>query len=156
MDLRKIKKLIELVEESGITEIEVKSGEEAVRIVRPDGSQPVSMPVSSSAQAQPSQAGVTGTGSAPGVSAQMVASVNPDAACIVTAPLTGTFYRASTPGEAPYVSTGQKVKVGDVLCIIESMKMMNHIEAEQAGTVTSVLVDDGVPVQEEQALFTIE
>jgi acetyl-CoA carboxylase biotin carboxyl carrier protein len=152
MDLRKIKKLIELVEESGITEIEVKSGEEAVRIVRPDGSQTVTQavttPVSTSGQALPPQAAVG--------SAQTVTAVNMDAACIVTAPLTGTFYRAPTPGEPPYVSTGQKVNVGDVLCIIESMKMMNHIEAEQAGTVTSVLVDDGVPVQEEQALFTIE
>lgn len=156
MDLRKIKKLIELVEESGITEIEVKSGEEAVRIVRPDGSQTVTQTVAMPAQVLPPQAGIASEGSAAAVSKQTVTSVNPDAACIVTAPLTGTFYRAATPGEPPYVSTGQKVGVGDVLCIIESMKMMNHIEAEQAGTVTSVLVDDGVPVQEEQALFTIE
>jgi len=143
MDLRKIKKLIELVEESGITEIEVKSGDEAVRIVRPNDN-PIVV-------ASPQPEAVKNT-----VSQQAAAPVNSDPACIVVAPLTGTFFRASTPGETPYVSTGQKVNVGDVLCIIESMKMMNHIEAEQAGTVTSVLVDDGVPVQEEQALFTIE
>jgi len=145
MDLRKIKKLIELVEESGITEIEVKSGDEAVRIVRAPENQVAT------ASTQPVVAKETGT-----LIQQTAAPVNTDAACIVVAPLTGTFYRSSTPGETPYVSTGQKVNVGDVLCIIESMKMMNHIEAEQAGTVTSILVDDGVPVQEEQALFTIE
>ena len=149
MDLRKIKKLIELVEESGITEIEVKSADEAVRIVRPGAPQPstvASGPVVSEAVGVADTKQVGGRTTLP----------TTDPACIVTAPLTGTFYRAPNPGDEPYVSTGQQVKVGDVLCIIESMKMMNHIEAEQAGVVTAVLAEDGAPVQEEQNLFTIE
>lgn len=153
MDLRKIKKLIELVEESGITEIEVKSGDEAVRIVRPNGLQ--SAAVVPATPSVPDAIPVTAVAQDSAVQSKP-RQVSSDPACLVNAPLTGTFYRSSSPEEAPYVTVGQKVKVGDVLCIIESMKMMNLIEAEQAGLVTSILVEDGVPVQEEQALFTIE
>ncbi|MBV1906187.1 MAG: acetyl-CoA carboxylase biotin carboxyl carrier protein [Pseudomonadales bacterium] len=154
MDLRKIKKLIELVEESDVVEIEVKSGEESVRIVRQDKTQGA---VASASLVSPEHVVAGPDNVAPqAVSQQMAIQPGTDPACIVEAPLTGTFYRAPAPGEQPFVSVGQQVQVGDVLCIIESMKMMNQIEAEQAGSVTAVLVEDGMPIQEEQALFTIE
>ncbi len=138
MDLRKIKKLIELVEESGISELEVRSGDEAVRIARPVGS---SLPVASAAVAVPS----------PSASATNAAS---QAASVpVRAPMAGTFYAASAPGEPAFVSVGSHVHAGDVLCIIESMKMMNEIRAEQDGEIGRILVENGEPVGSGQALF---
>jgi acetyl-CoA carboxylase biotin carboxyl carrier protein len=139
MDLRKIKKLIDLVEESGISELEVRDGEESIRIVRDSRATAAGTPVparpnkTAAAQAAPSRRGF-----------------------VVTAPLTGTFYRAPAPGEAPFVTAGQQVAIGDVLCIIESMKMMNQIEAERAGRIVEVLVDDGVPVETGALLFRVE
>ena len=138
MDLRKIKKLIELVEESGISELEVRDGEESIRIVRP----------LTPADARPTNR----RAKRPNESAVARASHG----LLVRAPLTGTFYCAPAPGERPFVRVGQSVAVGDVLCIIESMKMMNQIEAERAGRVVEVLVNDAEPVETGTPLFRIE
>ncbi|MYE24136.1 MAG: acetyl-CoA carboxylase biotin carboxyl carrier protein [Gammaproteobacteria bacterium] len=138
MDLRKIKKLIELVVESGITELQVRSGEEEVRIsratlpVRAQSVVPVTEPATTPVEASSAQRGE-----------------------VVAAPMAGTFYRAPAPGEVPFVAPGATVAVGDVLCIIESMKMMNHIEAEEAGEVVDVLAADGQPIETGAPLFRI-
>lgn len=131
MDLRKIKKLIELVEESGIAELEVRDGEEAVRIARP---------VTVSAAAPP-----------PPVHATPATAV----AATITAPMAGTFYVASEPGAEPYLQVGRQVEVGDVVCIIESMKMMNEIVADRSGTCVAVAVGNGQAVASGQVLFHI-
>ena len=138
MDLRKIKKLIELVEESGISELEVRDGEETIRIVRPLA--PADAPVSRTGAKRPNDSTVTRVSHG----------------LLVRAPLTGTFYCAPAPGERPFVRVGQSVAVGDVLCIIESMKMMNQIEAERAGRIVDVLAIDGEPVETGTPLFRIE
>jgi len=139
-DLRKIKKLIELVEESGISELEVKNGEESIRIVRP------------LAPIDTTQRGAVSSGSKS--DEPMVARAA--RGFVVLAPLTGTFYWAPAPGERPFVRIGQTVAIGDVLCIIESMKMMNQIEAERPGRIVEVLADDGEPVETGVPLFRIE
>jgi acetyl-CoA carboxylase biotin carboxyl carrier protein len=149
MDIRKIKKLIELLEESGIAEIEIKEGEEAVRISRmPTGG------VITQAHAAPAAAGAT---------APAPASPPPEAAAkaranehVVTAPMVGTFYAAPSPGAKPFVEIGDEVKIGQVLCIIEAMKMMNQIESDKAGRVTSIMAKNGDPVEFGQPLFVIE
>lgn len=147
MDLRKVKKLIELVEESGIAELEVKSGEEAIRIVRP--SEP-SMP----AAAHLRDASAT---AAPTTTAAAADDIKPRPARItLTAPMAGTVYAAPSPGAAPFVHLGAEVAVGDILCIIESMKMMNEIPAQTAGRVVEILMRDGEPVAEGQPLCRIE
>lgn len=161
MDLRKIKKLIELVEESGIAELEVKSGEETVRIsMFGAAAQAISLPVSG---ATPLAAGAPATdlqalgADAPEATASTpVAQAPAPVGREIRSPLSGTFYIASAPGAQPYVQPGQSVAVGAVLCIVESMKMMNHIEAEIAGTVTAVLVDNGEPVEAGQPLFLLD
>lgn len=141
MDLRKIKKLIELVEESGIAELEVKSGDEAVRIARPmAGMAPVVQP--------PPVAGAIDTSSQTG-SAQTAASYE------VRAPMAGTFYAASEPGAEPFCSIGSQVETGDVVCIIESMKMMNEIRSDHAGAVVELLVSNAEPVSSGQVLMRI-
>ena len=138
MDLRKVKKLIELVEESGIAELEVKSGDEAIRIVRPGGPSPLA-----EAPSAPTEAAAIDTKPRP-------------ARTSLTAPMAGTVYAAPSPGAAPFVHLGAEVAVGEVLCIIESMKMMNEIPAQAAGRVVEVLLRDGEPVAEGQPLFRIE
>ena len=139
MDLRKVKKLIELVEESGIAELEVKSGEEAIRIVRPgDGSKAAVEPAEPPAPA-----------AAPTPTPRKRRTT-------INAPMAGTFYAAPSPGAAPFVHLGSQIGVGDVLCIIESMKMMNEIPSEAAGQVVEILATDGEPVGSGQALFRIE
>ena len=138
MDLRKIKKLIEMVEESGISELEVKTAEESIRISRPVAAKQISTTAT-----RPTE----NPGARPPRSA---------AGFVVRAPLTGTFYCAPAPGEQPFVRVGQDVAIGDVLCIIESMKMMNQIEAERAGRVVEVSLEDGTPVETGAALFRIE
>ena len=157
MDIRKVKKLIELLEESGVSEIEIKEGEESVRISRhPTGtvhaySAPMAYaPAAPGAQVVTAQAAVAAAG-AP-TSAEPPHS--PDQA--VTAPMVGTFYSAPAPGAKPFVEIGSEVKPGDVLCIIEAMKMMNQIECDKAGRVVSVLVKNGDPVEFGQTLFVIE
>ena len=138
MDLRKIKKLIDMVEASGISELEVRTGDESIRIARPlaPKSNPVSASEASAAARPPANRTSRGF--------------------IVRAPLTGTFYCAPAPGERPFVRVGQTVAVGDVLCIIESMKMMNQIEAERAGRIAEVNAEDASPVETGTPLFRIE
>jgi acetyl-CoA carboxylase biotin carboxyl carrier protein len=138
MDLRKIKKLIDMVEESGISELEVRTGEESIRIARP------LLPKSATASTQEPSAPAR------------PAAARMSHGFIVRAPLTGTFYCAPAPGERPFVRVGQTVEVGDVLCIIESMKMMNQIEAERAGRIVEVNAEDASPVETGTPLFRIE
>ncbi len=158
MDIRKVKKLIELLEESGIAEIEIKEGEEAVRISRaPTGhampqyySAPPPAPVAApvAVAAAPAAAGVA-PGGAP-------LARRKDDANLVTAPMVGTFYAASSPTAKSFVAVGDTVKEGDVLCIIEAMKMMNQIESDRAGKVTAIMARNGDPVEFGQPLFVVE
>ena len=153
MDIRKIKKLIELLEESGLAEIEITEGEESVRIARVTQGTQVVHQVASAAPA-------------PAATAPAAAPAGPTAAAatapaardenLVTAPMVGTFYASPAPGAKSFVEVGQEVRVGQVLCIIEAMKMMNQIESERAGTVVAVLAKNGEPVEFGQPLFAIE
>jgi acetyl-CoA carboxylase biotin carboxyl carrier protein len=166
MDIRKVKKLIELLEESGIAEIEIKEGEESVRISRqPTGVVQAFAPQYAYAppppQGSPGAAGPAGAAGGAITSAASAAdrngapaSAKPDQ--IVTAPMVGTYYSAPAPGAKAFVELGSEVKVGDVLCIIEAMKMMNQIECDKAGKVVSILVRNGDPVEFGQPLFVIE
>ena len=141
MDLRKVKKLIELVEESGIAELEVKSGDEAIRIVRSNGPFKPAAAALTEASAKTTPA----------------AELQPRPARItLKAPMAGTVYAAPSPGAAPFVHLGSEVTAGAILCIIESMKMMNEIPAQAAGRVVEILTRDGEPVTEGQPLFRIE
>ncbi len=143
MDIRKIKKLIELLNESGIAEIEISEGEESVRISR-------GYPLTAPGVASPVQqtvlvpAGAAGDPSAP-----------VDEGHVIKSPMVGTFYTAASPDMQPFVKIGQSVKVGDTLCIIEAMKIMNPIEAESAGTIAAILAENGQPVEYDQSLFMI-
>ena len=154
MDIRKVKKLIELLEESGINEIEIKEGEESVRISRaPAGGVP---PMSYYAPPMPLAAAEAVAAAAPAASSPAAASAAPRATeHTVQAPMVGTYYSAPAPGAKAFVQIGDEVKVGQVLCIIEAMKMMNQIESDRAGRVTSVLVQNGDPVEFGQPLFSI-
>lgn len=154
MDIRKIKKLIELLEESGIAEIEIKEGEEAVRISRmPTGNALVhALPqfaLPQMAAALPAEVPVAAAPAAEAAKARSNEHV-------VTAPMVGTFYASPTPGAKSFVEIGDEVKVGEVLCIIEAMKMMNQIEADRAGRITSIMARNGDPVEYGQPLFVIE
>ena len=152
MDIRKVKKLIELLEESGIDELEIREGEESVRISR-HSKQPAFMqqPVYAQAPA-PAAAPVAAAPVAAEAAAPAAAKLN---GTVVRSPMVGTFYRASGPTAANFVEVGQSVKKGDILCIVEAMKMMNHIEAEASGVIESILVENGQPVEYDQPLFTI-
>jgi acetyl-CoA carboxylase biotin carboxyl carrier protein len=150
MDIRKVKKLIELLEESGIAEIEIKEGEEAVRISRhPPGGQiqyaPAPPPPVAAHEASPS--------SAPPVSVQQI----PDApeGNKVVSPMVGTFFESSSPNAEPFVRVGDEVNVGDTLCIIEAMKMMNQIESDVAGRISAIQVENGDPVEFGEVLFIV-
>ena len=152
MDIRKVKKLIELLEESGIDELEIKEGEESVRISRhsktpaaqqfyapaPMAAAPAAAPVAAAAPA------AEATAAAPALKGTLIRS-----------PMVGTFYRKPSPTSPNFAEVGQSVKKGDTLCIVEAMKMMNHIEAETSGVIESILVEDGQPVEYDQPLFTI-
>jgi acetyl-CoA carboxylase biotin carboxyl carrier protein len=159
MDIRKVKKLIELLEESGIAEIEISEGEESVRISRYPAGGGNAAPVVHYAPAPmaPAAAPMAAPAAAPAAAAPAAA---PAAAAkadhTVTAPMVGTFYVAATPGAKPFVDIGSEVNVGDTLCIIEAMKMMNQIESDKAGRVTAILVKNGDPVEFGQPLFIIE
>jgi acetyl-CoA carboxylase biotin carboxyl carrier protein len=150
MDIRKVKKLIELLEASDIAEIEIKEGEEAVRISRASSSAPAvySAPVAAAPAPAPLAAAAPAAGddkpAAPVTSGHVVRS-----------PMVGTFYRSPSPSSPPFVEVGTHVKVGDVVCIVEAMKMMNQIEADQAGVVEAILIEDGEPVEFDQPLITI-
>lgn len=156
MDIRKVKKLIELLEESGIAEIEISEGEESVRISRypPGGAAAAAPVVHYAAPPAPVYAPAPAGGAAPAAAAAAPAAARNDHT--VTAPMVGTFYAAATPGAKPFVDIGSEVNVGDTLCIIEAMKMMNQIESDKAGRVTAVLVKNGEPVEFGQPLFIIE
>jgi acetyl-CoA carboxylase biotin carboxyl carrier protein len=158
MDIRKVKKLIELLEESGVSEIEIKEGEESVRISRhPTGvvhAFAAPPAYAAPAPATPSGAPAGAAGGPAAAAAPAAPAHSPDS--IVTAPMVGTFYAAPAPGAKPFVEIGSEVKPGDVLCIIEAMKMMNQIESDKAGRVVSVLAKNGDPVEFGQTLFIIE
>lgn len=148
MDIRKIKKLIELLEESNIEELEISEGEESVRISR--GSRNA-MVAPMQAYAQPAAAPVA----APVAAAAPVAEAPAPKGHLVKSPMVGTFYRAASPGAPAFVEVGQTVKKGDVICIVEAMKMMNQIEADKAGVIDAILANDGEPVEFDQPLVTI-
>ena len=155
MDIRKVKKLIELLQESGIGEIEIKEGEEAVRISRNSSvahhnpvapivtpsSAPVSSPVVSDTTEEPP----------PEIQEESIPT-----GYKITAPMVGTFYRAPSPGAKPFVDVGQAISIGETLCLIEAMKMLNQIEADKGGVIKAILVENAQPVEFGQALFIIE
>lgn len=154
MDIRKVKKLIELLEESGIAEIEISEGEESVRISRyPQGmtvTQGVPMPLAAPAAV----AAAPVAAAAPPAVAPAQDGPAPDKT--ITAPMVGTFYASPAPGAKAFVQVGDEVKVGQVLCIIEAMKMMNQIESEKDGRIASVLARNGEPVEFGQPLYVLE
>jgi acetyl-coA carboxylase, biotin carboxyl carrier protein len=152
MDVRKLKKLIDLVEESGIAEIEVTEGEEKVRITRTIAA---AAPVYA-APAPAAAAPVAAPAAAPAAAAPAAAPAARDLSNAQKSPMVGTFYRAPGPNAAAFVEVGQQVKVGDTLCIIEAMKLMNEIEAEKSGVVKEILVENGTPVEYGEPLFIIE
>jgi len=154
MDIRKVKKLIELLEESGIAEIEIKEGEESVRISR-QSAHSAPAPIMQYAAA-PMQAAAPAAASAPAASSAAAAPVANKNEHTVTAPMVGTFYASASPGAKAFVDIGSEVNVGDTLCIIEAMKMMNQIESDKAGRVTAILAKNGEPVEFGQPLFIIE
>jgi len=155
MDIRKVKKLIELLEESGISELEISEGEESVRISRhPRGSLSLGAPP---AAAGTSYAAPTLPPAAPAAPATSAGEHKPrNDEHMVTSPMVGTYYSAPSPGAKAFVDVGSEIKIGQILCIIEAMKMMNQIESDKAGRVTAILAKNGDPVEFGQPLFVIE
>ncbi|ALB53457.1 acetyl-CoA carboxylase biotin carboxyl carrier protein [Cronobacter universalis] len=158
MDIRKIKKLIELVEESGIAELEISEGEESVRISRSPAN--TGFPMMQQAYAAPMMqqqpqalSNAVAPAAAPAMEAPAAAEVSGH---IVRSPMVGTFYRTPSPDAKAFVEVGQKVNVGDTLCIVEAMKMMNQIESDKAGVVKAILVESGQPVEFDEPLVVIE
>jgi acetyl-CoA carboxylase biotin carboxyl carrier protein len=153
MDMRKIKKLIELVQSTGVAEIEIREGEESVRITREINRLPPMM-------AAPLPTSVIHTGEATKAANNQTAEAASAALQqdkhIIKSPMVGTVYLSATPDAKPFIEIGQTVKVGDVICLIEAMKMFNQIEADKTGTVTARMVDNGMPVEFNQPLFVIE
>lgn len=156
MDLRKLKTLIDLVAESSISELEITEAEGRVRIVKasPPSAQPA--PVAQVVQIPASQPAAAAQATAAAAPAQQVAAPAPSRGKTVKSPMVGTLYRAPNPEADPFVTVGSTVKVGDTLCIIEAMKLMNEIESEFAGTVVEILVENGQPIEYGQPLFVIE
>ncbi|MBJ6487158.1 acetyl-CoA carboxylase biotin carboxyl carrier protein [Enterobacter cloacae] len=154
MDIRKIKKLIELVEESGISELEISEGEESVRISR--AAPAASFPVMQQAYASPVQQPALAAAVAPAAAEAAPAAATEISGHIVRSPMVGTFYRTPSPDAKAFIEVGQKVNVGDTLCIVEAMKMMNQIEADKSGTVKAILVESGQPVEFDEPLVVIE
>jgi acetyl-CoA carboxylase biotin carboxyl carrier protein len=154
MDIRKVKKLIELLEESGISELEISEGEESVRISR---HQRVPMPPPVAMASPMTQPAPIAAPAAPAAPATSAGEHKPrDDEHTVTSPMVGTYYSASTPGGKAFVEIGMEIKIGQILCIIEAMKMMNQIESDKAGRVTAILAKNGEPVEFGQPLFIIE
>ena len=153
MDLRKIKKLIELVEDSGVAELEIQEGEESVRISRSSNT-PAPAPVHYAAAPAP-QAPAPAASEAPTAEAAAPAKEEVSGHQ-VRSPMVGTYYAAPSPGAKNFVEVGQQVKAGDVLCIVEAMKMMNQIEADVSGTVKAILLSNGEPVEYDEPMFIIE
>ena len=154
MDIRKVKKLIELLEESGIAEIEIKEGEEAVRISRMPTGGVVTHVAPAMMAAPPAVAAPAAAAAAPAAAAAAPARRANEH--VVAAPMVGTFYASASPGAKPFVEIGTEVKEGQVLCIIEAMKMMNQIESDKAGKITAIMATNGDPVEFGQPLFVIE
>jgi len=154
MDIRKIKKLIELLEESNIGELEIKEGEESVRIARNSGTTQYFSAPAPAGYAMP--AAPAAPAAAPVAAAPIAAPAAPVVTGhVVKSPMVGTFYRSPSPGTPSFIEVGKHVKAGDVICIIEAMKMMNQIEADKTGVIESILVEDGGPVEFDQPLVTI-
>lgn len=151
MDIRKVKKLIELLEESDIAEIEIHEGEESVRISRTSS---IAAPMATMMAAAPAPAPAAPAPEAPAAAEKPAAEEISGHA--VKSPMVGTFYRAPSPGSKPFVEEGQKVAKGDTLCIIEAMKILNQIESDKSGTVKKILAENGQPVEYNQPLFVIE
>jgi acetyl-CoA carboxylase biotin carboxyl carrier protein len=151
MDIRKIKKLIEMLEESNLGEIEIKEGEESIRISRAGSAAPTAQWMQAPAPAAPIAAPIA---AAPVAAAPAAPSL--PAGHMVTSPMVGTFYRSPSPSAASFVEIGSQVKVGDTLCIIEAMKILNTIESDKAGTVKAILKENGQPVEFGEPLFVIE
>jgi acetyl-CoA carboxylase biotin carboxyl carrier protein len=156
MDIRNVKKLIELLEESGISELEISEGEESVRISRHPRISMTAPGVGAALQSQPAPLAAAAPASAakPATAAGEHKPRNDDQT--ITSPMVGTYYSASAPGAKTFVEIGQEIKVGQILCIIEAMKMMNQIESDKAGRVTAILAKNGEPVEFGQPLFIIE
>ena len=150
MDIRKVKKLIEMLEESSLAEIEINEGEESIRISRASSTVPAVMAAAPAVAAPPVAA-------APATAepAETVISSAPEGHT-VKSPMVGSFYRSSSPGSQPFAEVGQQVNVGDTLCIIEAMKMLNEIESDKAGVVKAILKENAQPVEYGEALFIIE
>lgn len=153
MDIRKVKKLIELLEESDIDEIEIKEGEECVRIIRRSAAPVYAAPPQMYAAPAPIPATIPITTAT--TTTDATTTTNTPAGHHVTSPMVGTFYQAPSPEAAAFVKIGQHVEVGDVVCIVEAMKMMNQIEADKAGVIEAILVENAEPVEFGQALVTI-
>lgn len=151
MDIRKVKKLIELLEESNIDELEIREGEESVRISRNNGriTQMIAAPM------QQAPAAPAAIAAAPAAIAAPIAAAPASNAHVVRSPMVGTFYRSPSPDSPAFIEVGKHVKVGDVICIIEAMKMMNQIQAEKAGVIEAILVEDGQPLEFDQPIITI-
>ena len=154
MDIRKVKKLIELLDESGIAEIEITEGEESVRISRYSQNAPVAAPAAAPVAA-PAAAPIAAAAAPATAETTAPATVEEDG-YEVNAPMVGTYYAASSPGAAPYVQVGDRINEGDTLCIIEAMKMMNQIEADVSGVIKSIRIQNGEPVEFGQTLFVID
>ncbi|EEF80710.1 acetyl-CoA carboxylase biotin carboxyl carrier protein [Methylophaga thiooxydans] len=151
MDIRKIKKLIDLIQESDVAEIEISEGEESVRISRNGTAAPVSYAAPAPAQISAPAAPAPAPEAPAAPAAEKVSDAN-----AVRSPMVGTFYRSSSPEAAAFVEVGQNVAAGDVICIIEAMKMFNQIEADRSGTVKAILVENGHPVEFDEPLIVIE
>jgi acetyl-CoA carboxylase biotin carboxyl carrier protein len=155
VDIRKVKKLIELLEESGIAEIEISEGEESVRISRyPQGGVVATTAAPTIVQAPPAAAAPAPAGPVTAAANRPVDS--PPSGHHITAPMVGTYYARPSPGAKPFVEIGTRVNAGDTLCVIEAMKMMNQIDADVTGKVVSILAENGSPVEYGQLLFVIE
>ena len=152
MDLRKLKTLIDLVQNSGISELEISEGEERIRIAKHVAAPAYAAPATVLMSAPPANPGSSGAGA--GDAAATSAPAEPEGH-VVTAPMVGTFYRSGTPGSSSFVEIGQAIKQGETLCILEAMKLMNEIEADVSGTVKAILVENGQPVEFGQPLFVI-
>jgi len=156
MDIRKIKKLIELLDETGVSEIEIKEGEESVRISRNTGSAQMSMPAQYMQMPQMMAPAPAVAPAAPAAAAEAAPVKDEISGHKVTSPMVGTFYRSASPTSPPFTDVGKHVNEGDTLCIIEAMKILNQIEADRSGTVKAILVENGQPVEFGQPLFVIE
>ena len=148
MDIRKIKKLIEIIEESDIAEIEIKEGEEFIRIHRYSTAVAPAAPVAYAQAAPVAAAAVSGSDAAP--------APTEIKGHVMKSPMVGTFYRSASPGSKEFVTIGKTVQVGDTLCLIEAMKILNQIEADKSGVITQILVENAEPVEYGQPLFIIE